>query len=99
MRNESVRIYNPISRKMQTLHIHAWFGDCRDGFNHYAECDEYPSYRRKIHYINRTWECHPYDTVIADCVEKIKDELRKSANRQRRAQRRRDNLHQLTLGI
>lgn len=88
-RHVSYRLWNPVTKTRRTIHITAWFVDCRDGFNHFAECDEYADTRVKIHYINRTWECHPFDSVIAKCVDKIKEDFQKIAKRHRREEKRR----------
>lgn len=84
MRHKSIRIWNPLLKKSQTIHVHAWFEDCRDGFNHKATCDEFPDCGTvKIHYINRTWEREPFDTVINKMVDKIKDGLQKCVRKNR----------------
>ncbi len=48
----------------------------RTGFNHHAEMYEdsysYPIIENTCHYINRTWECHQFDTVIECCVNELK---------------------------
>lgn len=88
-RHASIRLYNPITQKRRTLHFTAWYADARDGFNHFAECDEwgYDS-RVKIHYINRTWERQEFDSVIEKCADKIKDFWQKTAKRNRREAKR-----------
>ena len=50
----------------------------RTGFNHHTEMykDSYPYLitEHTCHYINRTWECHQFDTVINGCVNELKCE-------------------------
>ena len=51
--------------------IRADYQDCRDGFNHVAElwvCGELGRVTAKIHYINRTWESYPFQSVIKSVI-------------------------------
>lgn len=75
-----VTIANPIN-KGQITFVCRW-EKTRNGFKHCVETDD--GIKKDTHYINRTWECYPYQTALKICVEKwIKEKTGLNPNRKR----------------
>lgn len=68
-----IRRFNTTNHKYE---FHCESIGTRSGFKHVVEMykDEYPYSiaEATVHYINRTWECHQFDTVIECCVDELK---------------------------
>ena len=67
-----IRRFNTTNHKYE---FHCESIGTRSGFKHVVEMyrDEYPySFgENTTHYINRTWECHQFDTCIHGCINKM----------------------------
>lgn len=114
MRTAHATVTNKYTNETKELTIEAWYGDSRSGFNHFARafCIDEPiqdqlNVKVKVHYINRTWEEYPFDTVISCAISKYKDTWEKSTPRSVRPRQSRkarmaaaeNNPDQMTLGI
>lgn len=67
-----IRRFNTTNHKYE---FHCESIGTRSGFKHVVEMykDEYPYSiaEATVHYINRTWECHQFDTAIHRCIGKL----------------------------
>ena len=98
-RQVTITVFNPMTGKEETLHISAWWGASRSGFNHFAKCVERPEITAKIHYINRTWEAEVFDCVIASCTRKVKETIEGKARVERKRTRKTEKSLQLTFNF
>lgn len=71
------------------------YGSTRNGFYHQSTLlyNNNEIYKKKVNYLNRTWECYTYQTSMKACIDSLIDE---SIDYLKEAYKRQNNIKRIT---